>query len=166
MAAAPPRSPATHAEPRATPAERPAAHARPIPAPSRPVSNAAADGEAAAEPARRTDCPNPWGCEGKPDHRATVEELKQQAQREFPDRDRYEVRVNKSVEQETRPASGGPGLRRRPDVAVIDNDTGHVVKVYEAARANKDGVTPVARERKKVEQYDRRGIPSHVKIVR
>lgn len=88
-----------------------------------------------------------------------MDELLKQAQREFPDEGRYEIRSNKSIEPES-------GLRRRPDVAVVDRDTGRVVKVYEAARANKDGVTPVARERKKVQEYDSKGIPSHVEIVR
>ena len=138
---------------------RPPLAAPAVPSRTSAVKSSAASKPGGASPPGKKACPSPDGCKGKPDHQRAVRDLVEQAEREFPDRDRYEIRSNKSIEPQS-------GLRRRPDVAVIDTATNRVVKVYEAARANKDGVTPVARERKKVEEYDSKSIPSQVKIVR
>jgi hypothetical protein len=101
--------------------------------------------------------PNPDGSKGKPDHQATVQQLEREAAQEFP-APRYEIQSN-------RPLPRGE-VNRRPDVAVIDAKTGRVVQIYEAVRTNKDGVTPVSRERKKVQEYDAAGIPSVLVPVR
>jgi hypothetical protein len=91
---------------------------------------------------------NPGGGEGRADHRAKVAELRKTAEAEYPD-GRYEIRSNESV----------PGLRQKPDVAVIDTQTGQVVKIYEAARFNKSGGLIRPDERAKIPDYEAAGIP-------
>ena len=135
--------------------ERPAAAAG-APSVSKAVGATAAT---AGKPPVAKKVPNPDGSPGKPDHQATVKRLEGVARREFPDKGRYEIRVNQSIRQET-------GINRRPDVSVFDRVKERIVKVYEAARANQDGVTPVARERKKVLEYEGRSIPVQVEIVK
>ena len=58
-----------------------------------------------------------------------VKDLKVKAETDFPDRGRYEVQSEKKI----------PELNRKPDASVIDLQTGKTVKVYEAARFEKDG---------------------------
>jgi hypothetical protein len=91
---------------------------------------------------------NPGGGEGRPDHRARVAELRKNAEAEYPE-GRYEIRSNEAV----------PGLRQKPDVAVIDTQTGRVVKIYEAARFNKSGQLIRPDERAKIPDYEAAGIP-------
>lgn len=98
---------------------------------------------------------NPWGQAGKPDHRATVARLRQQAQSEFPDDIIHE---GTSIKPST-------GVNRQPDVWVEDATTGRVKKVYEAARQERSGAF-VRRERLKKANYDDARIPSHFEPVK
>jgi hypothetical protein len=91
---------------------------------------------------------NPGGGEGKQDHRSVVEDLRTHAQSEYPP-PKYRVTSNRSI----------PGVRQKPDVAVIDTETGKVVKVYEAARFNKSGGLVRPDERAKIPDYEGAGIP-------
>ncbi len=91
---------------------------------------------------------NPGGGEGRPDHRARVAELRDHAVEQYPP-PRYQIRSNEAV----------PGLRQKPDVAVIDTQTGRVVKIYEAARFNKSGRLIRPDERAKIPDYEAAGIP-------
>ncbi len=91
---------------------------------------------------------NPGGGEGAPDHRAKVAELERKARADYPDLTRYEVRRNQKV----------PGLNQKPDAAVIDVQTGKVVKVYEAARFTKGGKLVRADEVAKIVDYDAAGV--------
>jgi hypothetical protein len=56
-------------------------------------------------------------------------------------------------------------VNRKPDVWVEDPATGKVLKVYEAARTNKDG-SFVAREMEKKAEYDAAKIESHFEPVK
>src|SRR5947209_6786669 len=98
--------------------------------------------------------PNPWGQPGKPDHQAAVSKLEKMAEKEFP---KAYIRRSKSI-------CGKTGVNRRPDVWVEDPKTGKVLKVYEAARRNKNG-TLVSREGAKQSEYNAAGVPSHFEPV-
>lgn len=91
---------------------------------------------------------NPGGGRGKADHRAKVAELRDLALEQYPP-PRYQIRSEQAV----------PGLRRNPDVAVIDTQTGRVVQVYEAARFNQSGRLIRPDERAKISDYEAAGIP-------
>jgi hypothetical protein len=91
---------------------------------------------------------NPHGGEGAPDHQAKVSELMEQARAKYPS-PKYELRSNEPV----------PGVNEKPDVAVIDTETGEVVQVYEAARFNKSGGLIRPDERGKIPHYKEAGIP-------
>lgn len=82
------------------------------------------------------------------------------AKREFPDA-RHEIRTNRELPEKQQ------GLRRRPDVAVIDKEAEppKTVKIYEAGRTNQSGQA-VSRERKKLGEYDTHGIPSEFHPVK
>lgn len=114
--------------------------------------------QAIAEPDGELQTPlelhNPRGQHGNPDHKATVERLKELARREFPN---GQIEAGKSILQET-------GVNRRPDVSVRDLENRRVLKVYEAARIGPDGRLP-KREQAKKDEYDQAGIPSHFEPV-
>ena len=99
--------------------------------------------------------PNPYGIHGKPDHQRTVQKLKEMAKKEFPNGD---IKASKSIKD-------GLGKDRRPDIIVRDPKTKKILKVYEAARTNKDG-TFIAREQLKMKEYQRKGIPYHFEPVK
>lgn len=144
---------ADHVTPPSTPTEP----TRPVP-PEQSTSSAdstasreSTDQDHAVKSAPRKP-PNPHGSHGKPDHRAKVDELKLKAEQEYPP-PKYEVRSNKELPEKRR------GLNRRPDAAAVDvqGEQAKTVKVYEAGRTTQDG-QPVARERKKFEEYQQHGI--------
>lgn len=97
---------------------------------------------------------NPYGQHGKPDHKATVERLKERAAKEFPN---MRIETGSSIR-------GLTGINRRPDVWVYDEALRKVLKVYEAARFNPDG-SLAPREQLKKNEYDKAGIPSHFEPV-
>jgi len=100
--------------------------------------------------------PNPWGQNGKEDHKSTVDRLRRKAQEEFPNDIIHE---NESIKNQT-------GVNRRPDVWVEDGENpGVVKKVYEAARQNQDG-TWVSREGAKEIEYRNAGIDYHFEPVK
>jgi hypothetical protein len=66
---------------------------------------------------------NPYGAKGKPDHQKKVVELEKKAQKENPGDD---IITEKKIRVD--------GSNRRPDVQVVDKDTGTTKKVYEAER--------------------------------
>lgn len=109
----------------------------------------AVDGVLAGAKAKRV--PNPHGSHGAPDHRVKVDEIELSTRQEFSD-PRYRVQSNKELPEKER------GLTRRPDVAVVDRETGETIKIHEVGRTNQSG-TPVPRERKKFRDYDEHGIP-------
>jgi uncharacterized protein DUF4157 len=93
---------------------------------------------------------NPYGEKGTPAHQAKANELVDLATTEFPP-PRYAVVSEQPV----------PGLprTRKPDAAVIDRQTGRVVKVYEAARFRKNGNFVRPDEGQKIADYEAAGIP-------
>jgi hypothetical protein len=91
--------------------------------------------------------PNPGGQGGNQSHRDTVEQLANKAREEFPD---GLIRRGRSIKGKT-------GINRRPDVWVMD-ETGRVLKVYEAARTLPGGQF-VERELEKMREYQAAGIP-------
>ncbi len=97
-----------------------------------------------------TGKPNPWGQPGKPDHQATIVKLREMAAVEYEGRD-VEIRESRSIEQWL-------GIDRRPDVSVVDRQTGELLRVYEAARVDKAG-NYVRREQLKAVEYWEMGIP-------
>jgi len=97
---------------------------------------------------------NPHGQHGAPDHKAAVKELVKRAEKEFPG---DKIHQGTSIRDKT-------GVNRRPDVWVEDASTKQVKKVYEAARKNKDG-SWVKRERDKLDDYTRAGIPNEFQEV-
>lgn len=101
--------------------------------------------------AKAKGVPNPHGSHGAPDHRVKVDEIELSTRQEFND-PRYRVQSNKELPEKER------GLSRRPDVAVVDRETGETIKIHEVGRTNHSG-TPVPRERKKFRDYDEYGIP-------
>ncbi len=75
-------------------------------------------------------------------------QLRDHAVEQYPP-SRYQIRSNEAV----------PGLSQKPDVAVIDTQTGRVVKIYEAARFNKSGGLIRPDERAKIPDYEAAGVP-------
>ena len=108
-----------------------------------------------ARRAGQPEPPNPWGQHGAPDHRAAVDELEKLARKEYPN---AYIRRGTSICKQTK-------VNRRPDVWVEDPQTERVLKVYEAARQNKNG-TWVSREGAKQSEYNAAGIESHFEKVK
>jgi RHS repeat-associated protein len=115
---------------------------------------------------------NPDGCNGKPDHQATVNGLVERAKQERvniaasrgqPTTD-FEIWENRSIKGKT-------GVDRRPDVAIYNSVTDKIEKVYEAARlkpptqADPSRCEFVTREEAKMDEYDKAQIPSHFEPV-
>lgn len=80
-----------------------------------------ATGEALERVGRKI--PNPFGSRGKPDHRATIEHLKDIAKKEFPD---HKIEVETQIHL--------PNSNRKPDVQAVDPTSDTTVKVWEAQR--------------------------------
>src|SRR2546430_1963077 len=69
------------------------------------------------------------------------------------------------VSEHNKVLPSAPGGRRRRDVWVRRQQTQEVKKVHDAARPNKSG-NFVPRERKKLGEYNKAGIPPHVEQVK
>ena len=93
--------------------------------------------------------PNPHGPKGNPDHQEKVKELEEKGKAEFPDDD---VITEKKIKKE--------GSNRRPDVQVVDKETGETKKIYEAERRPNS-----ARNKKREEEYKRLNIPNETHPV-
>jgi RHS repeat-associated protein len=96
--------------------------------------------------------PNPAGSKGAPDHVAGTNQEADRLTEKYADNPNAEVRSNQSLKDID------PTLSRRPDVAVVDAKQGKILEVSEVARTNADG-TLVSRERAKLPEYEKRGIP-------
>jgi len=92
---------------------------------------------------------NPHGAKGKPDHQAKVKELEEKAKTENPDMD---VVTEKKIKKE--------GSNRRPDVQVVNPQTGETEKVYEAERKPNS-----TRNKKREEEYKNLKIPNETHSV-
>jgi hypothetical protein len=90
-----------------------------------------------------------YGSKGKPDHQSKVEELKKKAQDENPGKT---VVTEKKIQ--------GHNSNRRPDVQVVDPQTGRATKVYEAER--RPGST---RNKKREAEYKKLDIPNETHKV-
>jgi hypothetical protein len=89
---------------------------------------------------------NPYGGKGDPVHQQVIKDLLPEVQSKYP-APKYRI----TSEQ---PLPEGTGIpRREPDIAVIDNETGRVVKIYEAARFNKSGGLLRGSEKAKIPDY-------------
>lgn len=87
-----------------------------------------------------------------------MESLQEKARQEYPDRSQFDVQSNKKLPE--------AASKRRPDAVVVTtDDPPKAVKIYEAGRTNKSGA-PVARERRKLQEYERLGIPSEFHPVK
>lgn len=86
--------------------------------------------------------PNPDGAKGKPDHQGKVQELAEKAKAENPGQ---EVVQEKKIRAD--------GSNRRPDVQVVDPETGKTTQVYEAERKPNS-----TRNKKREAEYDKLGI--------
>jgi hypothetical protein len=93
---------------------------------------------------------NPYGGVGDEDHVTVVGNLRIKATTAYPP-PRYAITSNQEI-----PTAGRV---RKPDVAVIDTETGKVVKVYEAARFNASGQFEQVYEAPKILDYEAAGIP-------
>jgi len=87
---------------------------------------------------------NPYGSKGKPDHQAKVEDLSKRAKAENPDMD---IVTERKIQ--------GHDSNRRPDVQVVDPQTGRATKVYEAERRPES-----TRNRTREAEYNRLNIPN------
>ena len=101
------------------------------------------------EPSTKKKVPNPNGPKGNPDHQEKVKELEEKAKSEFPDDD---VITEKKIKKE--------GSNRRPDVQVVDSETGETKKIYEAERKPNS-----ARNKKREAEYERLKIPNETHPV-
>ncbi len=87
---------------------------------------------------------NPYGYKGKPDHQVKVEDLSKKAKAENPDMD---IVAERKIQ--------GHDSNRRPDVQVVDPQTGKATKVYEAERRPES-----TRNRNREAEYNRLNIPN------
>lgn len=110
-------------------------------------SDGKADGDKGSSEGKKVRNPN--GAKGKPDHQAKVKELEEKAKAENPDKD---VVTEKKIKKE--------GSNRRPDVQVVDPQTGETEKVYEAERKPNS-----TRNKKREEEYKRLNIPNETHPV-
>jgi len=101
------------------------------------------------EPSTKKKGPNPNGSKGNPDHQEKVKELEEKAKSEFPDDD---VITEKKIKKE--------GSNRRPDVQVVDSETGETKKIYEAERKPNS-----TRNKKREAEYERLKIPNETHPV-
>ena len=94
---------------------------------------------------------NPHGSDGAPDHREKVNELFDRTEKAYGNTG-HTVQLNQFLPEKRN------GLRRRPDVAVVDSE-GKTVKVIEVGRTTSSG-QPKSRERKKFGEYERHNNPN------
>ncbi|WP_312508873.1 DUF6443 domain-containing protein [Chryseobacterium culicis] len=107
------------------------------------------NGEGGEQAESKKKVPNPNGAKGKPDHQEKVKELEEKAKIEHPDDD---VITEKKIKKE--------GSNRRPDVQVVDRETGETKKIYEAERRPNS-----SRNKKREAEYERLKIPSETHPV-
>lgn len=86
---------------------------------------------------------NPYGSKGKPDHQAKVDELANRAKDENPGMD---VITERKIQ--------GHDSNRKPDVQVVDPETGKATKIYEAERKPES-----TRNKKREAEYEKLDIP-------
>jgi hypothetical protein len=107
-----------------------------------------------AEHGRKTPA-SPEGGKGDPNHQNTVKDLFAETQGQYKP-PKYTVVSEQPLPPKYKMKSG---VKREPDVYVIDNDTGDVILIREAARFNKSGGLLRSSEKAKIPDYDAAGIP-------
>jgi RHS repeat-associated protein len=104
----------------------------------------------ASSVSKKTDkIKNPFGSKGKPDHQAKVDELAKKAAAENPD---MRIVTERKIQ--------GHDSKRKPDVQVIDPNTGKAKYIYEAERRPES-----TRNKKREEEYKRLNIPNETHRV-